>query len=371
MFEYCCFFSFVVIMAICHGKKSSRIVRASGFKRRCLLRFALFGGAAVGLFLLFSSAAPLPLQFRLFSCAAAATSWVLPSSVLPSLALCYARCDCVKLKSEAPHSLNPSGLSQLSSLSASPPLSLRLIINGFSLGADEGMATPLNELTTGDIMEGVGTPNVDDLSDDGPLIVPPDSVEAVSSGPITYGKRKRRSSVWEGFKVIPGDKYDDGKERAECLKCNIVYRADTCINGTDWAFRKIALLDPLAYDMSLRVKNALVRLFLAYKTMDAVEFSTFDSSMLIDRYGKSQLDYYLEEPKLPFDDKYRQFDVLAYWRQNGSKYPDVAPEPVDDAEDVAMALGNVLITDDLPMSTNLVASTVPPSSFAATLMANG
>ncbi|KAJ4959278.1 hypothetical protein NE237_026389 [Protea cynaroides] len=105
---------------------------------------------------------------------------------------------------------------------------------------------------------------------------------------------------------------------------------------------KIVLLDPLAYDMSLHVKNALVRLFTACKTMDAAgmegstpsfsytkpveleEFSIFDSAMLIDRYGKSQLDYYLEEPKLPFDDKYRQFDVLAYWRQNGSKYLDVA-----------------------------------------------
>ncbi|KAJ4972471.1 hypothetical protein NE237_005645 [Protea cynaroides] len=218
-----------------------------------------------------------------------------------------------------------------------------------------GMATPLNELTTGDIMEGVGTPNVDDLSDDGPLIMPPDSVEAV------------------------------------------------------------------------------IRLFTAYKTMDAAgieastpsfsytgpaeleEFSTFDSAMLIDRYGKSQLDYYLEEPKLPFDDKYRQFDVLAYWRQNGSKYPDVARMAKDvlsipvstvasesafsaggrvidkyrskllpsnaealiclrdwmfDIDFRAMALGNVLITDDLPMPANLVASTVPPSSFAATLMAN-
>ncbi|KAJ4969869.1 hypothetical protein NE237_002968 [Protea cynaroides] len=54
------------------------------------------------------------------------------SSALPSLAFCYARleCDCVKLKSQGfkplPHSLNPSGLSQLSSLSASPPLNLRL-----------------------------------------------------------------------------------------------------------------------------------------------------------------------------------------------------------------------------------------------------
>ncbi|KAJ4955484.1 hypothetical protein NE237_012267 [Protea cynaroides] len=340
------------------------------------------------------------------------------------------------------------------------------------------MATPLNELTTGDRMEGVGTPNVDDLSDDVPLIMPPDSVEAVSSVPITYGKRKRRSSVWEGFKVIPRDKYDDRKERAECLKCNIVYRTDTCINGigilrrhlknypkhdnkdvkqmmlvfdprykfafVDWAFKKIALLDPLVYDMSLRVKNTLVRLFTAYKTMDVAsieastpsfsytgpaeleKFSTFDSAVLIDKYGKFQLVYYLKEPKLSFDDKYRRFDVLAYWRQNGLKYLNVASkakyilsipvstvasesafsaggrfidkyhskllpsnveaficlrdymfdidfraEPVDDAEDVALALGNVLITNDLPMPANLVASIIRPSSFAATLMANG
>ncbi|KAJ4962762.1 hypothetical protein NE237_022701 [Protea cynaroides] len=321
------------------------------------------------------------------------------------------------------------------------------------------MTTPLNELTTEDIMERVGTPNVDDLSDDGPLIMPPNSVEAVSSVPIKYGKRKRRSSVWEGFKVIPGDTYDDGKERAECLKCKIVYRADTCINGTGtlrrhlkncpkqdnkdvkqmmlvfdprykyafvyWAFRKIALLDPLAY-MSLRVKNALVKLFTAYKTMDAAGIEASTPSFSYTGPAELELDYYLEEPKLPFDDKYRQFDVLAYWRQNGSKYPDVArmakdvlsipvstvasesafsaggrvidkyrskllpsnaealiclrdwmfdidfrAEPVDDAEDVAMVLGNVLITDDLPMPANLVASTVPPSSFAATLMVNG
>ncbi|KAJ4978297.1 hypothetical protein NE237_009077 [Protea cynaroides] len=289
------------------------------------------------------------------------------------------------------------------------------------------MATPLNELTTGDIMEGVGTPNVDDLSDDGPLIMPPDSAEAVSSVPIKYGKRKRRSSVWEGFKVIPGDTYDDGKERAECLKCKIVYRADTCINGTGTLRRH---LKNCPKQDNKDVKQMMLgnqgKMELRERNIDLnLEFSTFDSAMFIERYGKSQLDYYLEEPKLPFDDKYRQFDVLAYWRQNGSKYPDVArmakdvlsipvstvasesafsaggrvidkyrskllpsnaealiclrdwmfdidfrAEPVDDAEDVAMALGNVLITDELPMPANLVGSTVPPSSFAATLMAN-
>ncbi|KAJ4962942.1 hypothetical protein NE237_022881 [Protea cynaroides] len=94
------------------------------------------------------------------------------------------------------------------------------------------MSTSLNELTPGDIIEGVGTPNVDDLSDDGPLLMPHDSVESVSSLLKTDGKRRRRSTVWDSFKVIPGDKYDDGKERAECLKCKIVYRANTNINGT-------------------------------------------------------------------------------------------------------------------------------------------
>ncbi|KAJ4980558.1 hypothetical protein NE237_031395 [Protea cynaroides] len=75
---------------------------------------------------LFSSAAPLPFE----SCGK--TLALFGSSALPSLALCYVRleCDCVKLKSQGfkplPHSLNPFGLSQLSSLSASPPLSLRL-----------------------------------------------------------------------------------------------------------------------------------------------------------------------------------------------------------------------------------------------------
>ncbi|KAJ4956853.1 hypothetical protein NE237_013636 [Protea cynaroides] len=92
----------------------------------------------------------------------------------------------------------------------------------------------------------------------------------------------------------------------------------------DWTFRKIALLDPLAYDMSLRVKNALVRLF--YRIQDhgcsGIEAST--PSFSYTGPAELELDYYLEEPKLPFDDKYRQFDVLAYWRQNGSKYPDVA-----------------------------------------------
>ncbi|KAJ4977536.1 hypothetical protein NE237_008316 [Protea cynaroides] len=104
------------------------------------------------------------------------------------------------------------------------------------------MSTPVNELTPGDIMEGVGIPNVDDLSDDGPLLIPRDSVESVSSLPKTDGKRRRRSTIWDSFKVILGEKYDNGKERAECLKCKIVYRADTNINGTGMASSSMKFL---------------------------------------------------------------------------------------------------------------------------------
>ncbi|KAJ4961731.1 hypothetical protein NE237_021641 [Protea cynaroides] len=168
------------------------------------------------------------------------------------------------------------------------------------------MSTPVNELTPGDIMEGVGTPNVDDLSDDGPLLMPRDSVE---------------SSI---------------------LAIALVFDPRYKLTFVEWAFQKIATLDPLARDMSFRVKSALVRLFNEYKSMDAAdietptpssnyvgpielaEFSAFKSAMLFDSYGKSQLDLYLEEPQIPFSDNYREFDVLAYWRQNGSKYPDVA-----------------------------------------------
>ncbi|KAJ4966916.1 hypothetical protein NE237_018765 [Protea cynaroides] len=82
------------------------------------LDHALFGGG--------------PLPSLQFSCAAASSvqlrrclfSLALFGSSFSGSLLLNARCDCVKLKSQAPHSLNPSGLSQLSSLSASPPLSL-------------------------------------------------------------------------------------------------------------------------------------------------------------------------------------------------------------------------------------------------------
>ncbi|KAJ4971247.1 hypothetical protein NE237_004346 [Protea cynaroides] len=226
------------------------------------------------------------------------------------------------------------------------------------------------------------------------------------------------------------DKY--WNEYSLILAIALVFDPRYKLTFVEWAFQKIATLDPLARDMSFRVKSALVRLFNEYKSMDAAdiktptpssnyvgpielaEFSAFKSAMLFDSYGKSQLDLYLEEPQIPFSDNYREFDVLAYWRQNGSKYPDVVrvakdvlsipvstvasesafsvggrvidkyhskllssnaealiclrdwmfdidfrAESVDDAVDIALALGNVLSINDTRSD---VASTVASSS---------
>ncbi|KAJ4979940.1 hypothetical protein NE237_010720 [Protea cynaroides] len=294
------------------------------------------------------------------------------------------------------------------------------------------MSTPVNELTPGDIMEGVGTPNVDDLSDDGPLLMPRDSVESpfdeitiLLSGSKYPTANLYFFNVWKIHKSIleemahhdsfmkdmvvemkkKFDKY--WNEYSLILAIALVFDPRYKLTFVEWAFQKIATLDPLARDMSFRVKSALVRLFNEYKSMDAAdietptpssnyvgpvelaEFSAFKSAMLFDSYGKSQLDLYLEEPQIPFSDNYREFDVLAYWRQNGSKYPDVArvakdvlsipvstvasesafsaggrvidkyPESVDDAVDIALALGNVLSINDTRSD---VASTVASSS---------
>ncbi|KAJ4980370.1 hypothetical protein NE237_031207 [Protea cynaroides] len=99
------------------------------------------------------------------------------------------------------------------------------------------------------------------------------------------------------------DKYWD--EYSLKLAIALVFDPRYKLTLVEWAFQKIATLDPLACDMSFRVKSSLVRLFNEYNTMDAadietptpsssyvgpaelVEFSAFKSAMLIDSYGKS------------------------------------------------------------------------------------
>ena len=47
-------------------------------------------------------------------------------------------------------------------------------------------------------------------------------------------------------------------------------------------------------------------------------FDLFVSSTTSDEHVKSELDHYLGEPVLP---RSPNFDILAWWKANGSKYP--------------------------------------------------
>ena len=51
-------------------------------------------------------------------------------------------------------------------------------------------------------------------------------------------------------------------------------------------------------------------------------FKAFDSQ-IVTRTGKSQLETYLEEPKLEFE-HYEDLDVLDWWKIQKNRFPDVA-----------------------------------------------
>ncbi|KAJ4974867.1 hypothetical protein NE237_008041 [Protea cynaroides] len=68
------------------------------------------------------------------------------------------------------------------------------------------------------------------------------------------------------------DKY--WNEYSLILAIALVFEPRYKFTFMDWAFKNIAILDPLAYDMSLRVKSELFKLFNAYKTMDVADFKT-------------------------------------------------------------------------------------------------
>ncbi|XP_042497603.1 zinc finger BED domain-containing protein RICESLEEPER 2-like [Macadamia integrifolia] len=101
-------------------------------------------------------------------------------------------------------------------------------------------------------------------------------------------------------------------------------------------------LDLNASTMCNNVRNSLYQLFDEYKSMQPSDYDVptlahrpgrsrtrfeFMVSELteMDNESKSQLDIYLDEPKIPFNDnEYDEYDVLALWKANGSRYPDVA-----------------------------------------------
>ncbi|KAJ4965018.1 hypothetical protein NE237_016867 [Protea cynaroides] len=262
------------------------------------------------------------------------------------------------------------------------------------------MSTSLNEVTVGDIMDDVGTKNVD-LSDDVSLLMPRNSAETVSSLPKKDGKRRRRSSVWDGFKIIPEDKYDDGKERAECLKCKIVYRAGTSIDGTGTLRRhlkncakqdkkdiKQMMFSTIQGNMEMTerkidvdiVRDKITRLIVKQKLplefVEDKELRNLISYLCLEYYHISCNSQMAQITKLyHFEDKiikdfFKSYngkislksDMWTFITNDG--YISIA-ESIDDVDDVAMALGNVLSTNETGNDVASTVSTVGSSSTNA------
>ncbi|XP_043717699.1 zinc finger BED domain-containing protein RICESLEEPER 2-like [Telopea speciosissima] len=157
-------------------------------------------------------------------------------------------------------------------------------------------------------------------------------LEEVSHGlsfmrPMAIEMKKKFDKYWRNYSPI--------------LAIALVFDPRYKLSFLTWAFAKLAPLDPTGIDMGNNVKSALYQLFNEYKSMNA---SDYEIPVLFTRPGKSrtitefmqsviaeadngtkyQLDVYLDEPKIPFSDHDDEYDMLAFWKANGLRYPDVA-----------------------------------------------
>ncbi|XP_042482915.1 zinc finger BED domain-containing protein RICESLEEPER 2-like [Macadamia integrifolia] len=136
------------------------------------------------------------------------------------------------------------------------------------------------------------------------------------------------------------DKY--WSEYSQILAIALVFDPRYKLSFVTWAFSKLCNLDLNASTMCNNVRNSLYQLFDEYKSMQPSDYDVptlthrpgrsrtrfeFMVSKLaeMDNGNKSQLDICLDEPNVPFNDnEYDEYDVLAFWKANGSRYPDVA-----------------------------------------------
>ncbi|XP_043714676.1 zinc finger BED domain-containing protein RICESLEEPER 2-like [Telopea speciosissima] len=144
-------------------------------------------------------------------------------------------------------------------------------------------------------------------------------LEEVSHGlrfmrPMAVEMKKKFDKYWRNYSPI--------------LAIALVFDPRYKLSFVNWAFAKLAPLDPNGIDMGNNVKSDLYQLFNEYKSMQASDYEIpeFMQSVIdeVDNGTKSQLDVYLNELKIPFSDGDDEYDVLAFWKANGSRYPGVA-----------------------------------------------
>ncbi|XP_075501891.1 uncharacterized protein LOC142539962 isoform X3 [Primulina tabacum] len=133
-------------------------------------------------------------------------------------------------------------------------------------------------------------------------------------------KRKRplKSQWWKYFEMLP--EVEGEEKRCKCKACGTTYKAYSSM-GTGLASKSSSSNTSTSSHSGID-DNASLPLNSNSGYMDVLkEFDTFQRTELNDRAQKSQLDLYLDEPKI---DRSSNCDVLAFWKAYQFRYPELA-----------------------------------------------
>uniref|UniRef100_A0A2N9GFF2 BED-type domain-containing protein n=1 Tax=Fagus sylvatica TaxID=28930 RepID=A0A2N9GFF2_FAGSY len=193
-----------------------------------------------------------------------------------------------------------------------------------------------------------------------------DDLVELEDVPITVGtqkrkaKRRKTSAVWAFFEMLP-TKGDDDKPYYKCKKCineylsPVSYGTGTLKRHIESCYKKrtkdIAQLILGNKNGSMSVREKLFALFGEYvsnvptpssttsnkrgkavqdlqfksfskETMFVMkEFDCFESDDVVGQTQKTQLELYLEEPRM---DRNAKLDILSFWKGNQFRYPELA-----------------------------------------------
>ncbi|PON64376.1 Ribonuclease H-like domain containing protein [Parasponia andersonii] len=135
-------------------------------------------------------------------------------------------------------------------------------------------------------------------------------------------KRRLTSKVWKSFDMLPLGL--DKKQRARCKLCGVEYFAGSK-HGTESLFEEYkSKSTQLLTSTSPQRQNA--NTMLSMDDIDTTievfkEFDDISSDELSNSMQKSQLELYLDEPRIARNIK---LDVLAFWKSNQFRYLELA-----------------------------------------------
>ncbi|XP_075501882.1 uncharacterized protein LOC142539962 isoform X2 [Primulina tabacum] len=141
-------------------------------------------------------------------------------------------------------------------------------------------------------------------------------------------KRKRplKSQWWKYFEMLP--EVEGEEKRCKCKACGTTYKAYSSMGtahfiDSNWVLQKriinFSYMPPPHSGIALCDKiNSLFNLWGIQRKVFTI---TLDNAAANDVAQKSQLDLYLDEPKI---DRSSNCDVLAFWKAYQFRYPELA-----------------------------------------------